>query len=745
MSCDGAYPDKGAHSSSLDPDVEARVSSIMKEMDLIDKVGEMTQLTLDAISVGEPYNLKEPHQLDMAKLRRALVDLRVGSVLNVGGHAYSVKRWREIIDTIQNVAVNEKASGIPVLYGIDAVHGSNYTLGSTLFPQQIALAATWNPGLAYEQGRITSYETRASAIPWSFAPVLDIGRDPRWSRLWETFGEDVFLASKMGEEMIKGYQISDLSDPYSTAACMKHFMGYSLPLTGKDRTQAWIPERQLREYVMPTFQKAIDAGAATIMICSGEINGIPVHSSSWVLKDLLRDEMGFTGLAVSDWEDIIFLYSRHKIAKDHKEAIKMAVNAGIDMSMVPLDTQFPILLKELVEEGAVSMSRIDEAVRRIIRLKVQLGLFENPSITSNTDYSKFGGAEHAKAALKTAEESITLLKNDNNRLPLDKNLKVFVGGPTANSMLYLNGGWSRTWQGDNASFVEEGKLTIMQAVKQKVGDRKFDYQMGTQIIDTDQSFSKAVRQARQADVAVICIGEATYTEKPGDIDDLSLPENQIELVKAIAKTNTPIVLVLVEGRPRLIREIEPLADAILHAYLPGNEGGQAIANILFGEVNPSGKLPYTYPKYPNSLITYDHKGTDQISIGFGTDAFSPQFEFGHGLSYTNFEYSNLSLNATNMGIDGEITITVDVQNTGKRAGKEVVQLYVTDHVASITPAVKRLRAFEKIELAAEEKKSISFQLKASDLAFVGREMKWITEAGAFSVQIADLSAAFEIE
>jgi len=727
-------------------EIEQRVEELIDGMELADKVGEMTQLAIDVLSEGEPYSLKEPHQLDTAKLREVLVDLRVGSILNVGGHAYTRKHWKEIITTIQRYATEEKPSGIPVLYGIDAVHGANYTQGATLFPQQIGLAATWNPDHALETGRITAYETRASYIPWAFAPVLDIGRDPRWPRLWETFGEDVYLASEMGEAMVTGYQGEDIGNPYQVASCMKHFLGYSVTLTGKDRTQAWIPDRQLYEYFTPTFERAIEAGASTVMICSGEINGIPVHADKRILTDLLREKLGFEGLAVSDWEDIKYLVSRHKVARNHKEAIKMAINAGIDMSMVPMDTEFPVLLQELVEEGEVPMQRIDEAVRRILRLKFRLGLFEQPVPADSVDYSRFASEAHRKAALAAAEESITLLKNTNAMLPLDQNVSMLVTGPAANSINHLNGGWTGVWQGDDPAYVDQSKPTIMQALRSRLGADRVSYERGTRIDSSSVlSLARASRAAQQADVAIVCIGESTYTEKPGDLDEMDLPRAQVQLVEAIAATNTPIVLVLVEGRPRIIREIEPLAEAIVHAYLPGNEGGRAIAKVLTGEVNPSGRLPYTYPRYSNSLLTYDHKGTDAIDREFGTTAYDPQYPFGHGLSYTTFEYSDLELSQKSMTEGESIEVAFTVRNTGKRKGKEVVQLYLRDEVASITPAVRRLKGFAKIELASGAEQQLTFTLTEKDLAFIGQDLKPTVEPGQFTVMLGGMEASFSFE
>lgn len=718
--------------------IASQVDSVMQTMSLTDKVGEMTQLSIDMISKGQPYNLEEPHTLDEEKLKEVLLEYRVGSILNVGGHAYSREHWHEIIKRIQDIAMNEKATGIPVIYGIDSIHGANYTLESTLFPQQIAMAATWNTDLVRRGAEITAYETRASWIPWNFSPVLDIGRDARWPRLWETFGEDVHLSSVMGAAMVEGLQGNDVSSPHRVAATMKHFLGYSVPLTGKDRTQAWIPERQLREYVLPPFKAALEAEAMTVMINSGEMNGIPVHANKEILTGLLREELGFEGIAVTDWEDIAYLHSRHKIAKDYKEAIEIAINAGIDMSMVPVDLQFPRLLKELVEEGSVPIERIDEAVQRILTAKFKLRLFEQPYHTEENLYDKFGSEEFARESYNAATEAVTLLKNDNDILPLSTDTRVLVTGPTANSLTALNGGWSRTWQGTDPQYDTQGKATILEAIRSKIGQGSVSHVEGVDF-NSAINIEEAVSAAQKSDVAVICIGESPYTEKPGDINDLWLPDAQRELVKTISETGTPVILVLVEGRPRIISDIEAVADGVLMAYLPGDEGGPAIADILFGDVNPSGKLPITYPRHPNDLVTYDHNYTDRIDLNFGTNAFNPQWEFGHGLSYTTFEYKDMRLSTKSMGPDDQITIEVDITNTGDRAGKEAVQLYVSDLVASITPPVKRLRKFEKISLGSGETQTVSFSLVPEDLAFVGKDNKWITEPGEFTLRIGPLT------
>lgn len=725
----------------VDP-LDAQVSKIVASLTLEDKVGEMTQLTLDMVCVGEPYNLKEPYEIDKEKLKKVIVDLRVGSILNTGGHEIDIESWHRLIGQIQDAA-QEKDSKIPVLYGIDAIHGVNYTEGATLFPQQLALAATWNPFHAKETGRITAYETRASGIPWNFSPVLDLGRDPRWPRFWETFGEDVYLAQAMGEAMIEGYQGDDPSSNLKVAACMKHFLGYSVTLSGKDRTPAWIADRQLKEYFVPTFQTAIDAGALTIMINSGEINGIPVHANPKILIDLLRDEMGFKGIAVSDWEDIKYLVTRHKVAVDYKDAIQMAVNAGVDMSMVPTDYEFPILLAELVREGKVPMSRIDEAVSRIIRVKMELGLFENAGPDFG-EYPEFGSATHAQASYDASAEAITLLKNSNNILPLKKDIRLLITGPTANSLPSLNGGWTHTWQGGEEKYNTKGKLTIAEALISEYEISNAFYSEGC-TVDEAINISQTVKMAEECDVIILCLGEDSYTEKPGDLDDLNISAAQSELTSALKATGKPIVIVLVEGRPRVVREEAKDADAILMAYLPGNEGGRAIADVLIGKINPSGKLPFSYPQYSNDLLTYDHKNTEAFDPTFGWEAYKPQWAFGYGLSYTTFKYKSLSLSASELNDSAPLIINVELTNTGNIVGKEVVQLYITDEVASITPSAKRLKDFEKVELKPGETQIVSFEIEPDDLKFVGRDDNWIIEDGTFKVQVGDITKQFELK
>ena len=714
------------------------VDEKLATLSLEDKVGEMTQLSIDVLAEGQPYNLVEPFTFNEEKLKNVLVDLRVGSILNCGGHAYTRDEWKHIITTIQEYAMM-KESKIPVIYGIDAIHGTNYTMESTLFPQELSTACTWDPEFARQCAEVTAYETRASGIPWSFSPVLDAGRDARWPRLWETYGEDIHLIKKMGVAYVEGLQGDNIGATDKVACTMKHFLGYSTPMRGKDRMPVYIHERQLKEYVIPPFQAAVDAGANSIMICSGEMNGIPVHADEKILKDLLRDEMGFTGVAVTDWEDIGYLVSRHRVAKDFKEAIGQAINAGIDMAMVPMDTKFPVLLKELVEEGVVPMSRIDESVGRILQMKKDLGLFENPVPDFNA-YDKFASDEFAQMSYEAAKESMVLLENKNNALPLDGSTlgNILVTGPNANTLTCLNGGWTRTWQGTDPKWDTPGKWSILDAIKAEHGEANVTYTDGSDIGNTKSA-------AANADAVIVVLGETPYTEKPGDIDDITLPQDQLDLVKGLKDEGKPIILIMIEGRPRLINDIVDIPDAIMVGFLPGEESARAISDILFGKANPSGKLPITYPKFPNDIITYDHKGTDLAHRDFSMNGFNPQWEFGHGLSYTTFDYSNLRMSQEKITSNGSITIQVDVTNNGTRKGKEVVQLYIADKVASVTPCVKRLRGFDKVAIAPGATETVSFTITPQDLAFVGRENEWITEAGEFEVMIGDLKGMFEVE
>ncbi|MFK7757994.1 MAG: beta-glucosidase [Flavobacteriales bacterium] len=720
---------------------DPEIDKLIANMSIEEKVGQMTQINLDVISVGEVFNLKEPHELDSVKLDSAINHYYVGSVLNVGGHTYSREHWEEIITELQGTAIAE-GNNIPIIYGIDAIHGVNYTADATLFPQQIAQAATWNPALIEEGASVTAYECRASGIPWNFSPVLDIGRQPLWSRFFETYGEDVYLAERMTEACIQGYQGPDPSNPEKVAACMKHFLGYSTPLSGKDRTPAWIPERQLREYFLPTFQEAIKQNALTIMINSGELNGIPVHADHEILTTLLRDELGFKGLAVTDWEDIIKLYRDHKVAVDMRDAVKMAIDAGIDMSMTPNDYSFNIALIDLVKSGEIAESRLDLSCRRILWVKKQLGLMDNP-MPDFASYTKFASDEHKESARNTARESITLLKNEGDLLPLSAAQNIFLCGPSANSLNVQNGAWTHTWQGIDQTYNTKGVKTLMESIKES-SEGQVEFILGSDLLE-EKNIAEAASAARSAEVIVIGLGETPSTEKPGDIEDLTLPQAQINLVKELNKLGKPMVFVLMFNRPRIISEIEPLADAILHAYLPGDYGGEALAEVIYGKVNPSGHLPFTYPKHTGSFVSYDHKYTETLDAKFGRDAFNPQYEFGFGMSYADFSYSNLKSDKSTYSEADVIKVSVDVKNTSGVTGKDVVQVYVNDHVASITPSVKRLRGFQKVEIAAGAQETVTIEIPVENLSFVDKNNDWIIEKGTFTILVEGNQIEIEVK
>ncbi len=709
-------------------------------MTVEEKAGEMTQLTLDYICQGKAFDENKEMVIDPVKLDSALLYYHVGSILNTGTYTLSREKWYELIKQIQEVAMKKSRLKIPVLYGVDAIHGATYTKGSTLFPQELALAATWDPSFAEQAGAITAYEVRGSGIPWNFSPVLDLGRQPLWSRYFETFGEDPYLATKMGDAIVKGYQGDDVSSPDKVAACLKHYVGYSFSTSGKDRTPVLMPERLLREYYLVPFESAIKNGAMTVMVNSTEINGTPVHANYHILTEILKGELKFEGFAVTDWEDIIMLNTVHHVAPTYKDAVALAINAGIDMSMVPSDIKFHKYLVELINEKRIPMSRIDDAVRRILRVKLKLGLFEKP-VSDYEYYTKFGSKESAEINFKAALECITLLKNENNILPLAKEKKVLLTGVAANLLNPLNGAWTHTWQGLATKHNPEDKKTILQAVTDKVGEKNVVYVEGTSY-DKDVNTAKAVAAAKGAEVIIACLGEQPATEKVGDIEDLEMEEAQLNLVKELSKTGKPIILVLAEDRPRLIRKIEPLVSAIVMAYLPGNEGGRALAEILYGDFNPCGKLPFTYPKFSGSLVTYDHKLSEERDKYFAMNAFNPQYPFGFGLSYTTFDYSDLKISKDTITRSDTLVITVKVKNTGTRTGKEVVQLFTRDDFATITPSVKRLKGFAKIELNPSETKEVSFKITSQDLAFVGDDNKWITEPGSFGILVKELKATF---
>ncbi|HXI92391.1 MAG TPA: glycoside hydrolase family 3 N-terminal domain-containing protein [Blastocatellia bacterium] len=717
-------------------DNSRRVDALLIRMTLEEKIGQMTQLEIGMVTSGKDQDV----QIDPAKLEKAVVKYGVGSILNVKDQALPLEKWHDIIRKIQEAGQRTRLK-IPVIYGIDSIHGANYERGSTLYPHEIGMAATWNPALMQRLAEITAVETRAAGIPWTFSPVLDLGRQPLWPRFYETFGEDPYLAKVLGAAFVRGIEGDDISSPNHVATSLKHYMGYSFPLNGRDRTSAWIPENYLREYFMPTFAAALKAGAHTVMVNSGEINGIPGHINHHILTDILRGELGFRGVVVSDWEDIKKLVSQWKVAVDEKEATRLAIMAGIDMSMVPSDYSFSDLLVRLVKEGRVPMSRIDEAVRRILRLKFDLGLFENPTLSAPT--TSFGTGESRQVSLQAARESMTLLKNENSLLPLAKNRKVLVTGPTANSLLSLNNGWTYVWQGDNAGLYPKDRPTILQAMQAQIG-KNITYVPGT-TLDKEIDVQAAVRAAREADVAVVCLGEGAYAETPGNITDLTLDEAQLRLAEAIEATGKPVVLVLAEGRPRVINRIADRAQAILMAYNPSNEGGTAVADVLFGDYNPAGKLPFTYPRTANGFITYDHKLFETEDTSFGNMAFKPQFEFGHGLSYTTFTYSDLKLAQKAMTVNGQMNVSVTLTNSGQRAGKETVILYVRDVVATVAPPGKRVKRFAKVYLEPGQSRTLTFTLRRDDLSFIGADLKPTVEPGDFEVFVGNLKEKFTLE
>ena len=736
---------------------DKEIESLIDKMTLEEKVGQMTQITLDVITKGEDiYSSYEPFELDQDSLNKALVDYHIGSVLNTANNrALTPQKWYSLISQIQETALNDRLE-IPVLYGVDMIHGATYTVGATMFPQQIGQAATRNRDLVRRGAEVTAYETRASSISWNFSPVLDLGMDPRFPRIWESFGEDPYLISELGVEMINGYEgeDNDLSNPEHVASSLKHFLGYHAATSGKDRTPSYIPTSALREYHLPAFKAAVEAGAHTVMVNSGIINGIPVHANKNLLTGLLKNELNFKGIVVTDWADIENLNRRDRIAKDDKEAVMMAINAGIDMSMVPYKYEvFYNSLVELVNEGKVKEERINDAVRRILRVKFALNLFEHPT-TNPKDYPEFGSEAFEKAAYHTAAESITLLKNEENILPLKKNTKILVTGPNANTMRTLNGAWTYSWQGEKTPEYAQEYNTIFEALQQKGKKNNITYVPGVSYKmdgkyyeQAPDQLEKAVAEAKKADVVILCLGENTYTEKPGDLNDLYLNEHQIALAKKVAATGTPVILVLNEGRPRIISQIEPAMQAVVQTYLPGNFGGDALADILYGEVNPSGKLPYTYPRYPNATIGYIHKPSEEQKKAEGVynyeADYNPQYRFGDGLSYTTFDYSDLKINKTEIGAGEDLEISVKVTNTGNRKGKEVVELYTSDLYASkITPDVKRLRRFTKIELAPKESKTINFIISTDDLKYADNHGESILEPGEFKILIKDLEESF---
>ena len=753
-------------SSSTNSDIDKRIDSIMSDMSIEQKIGQMAQINLTVIANGpDKWSSFEPLQIDKERIEKAINKYHVGSILNTtNNRARDISTWNKIIDEIQSYALSSETA-IPILYGIDGIHGATYIDGATMFPQQIGTAATWDIKNSFNMGMVTAYETRAAGIPWNFSPVLDLGQDPRFPRQFETFGEDPYLTTQMGLASLEGQQGIDnnMNNDFVVATSIKHFLGYQTTISGKDRTPSYIPEHVLRELHLPAFEKAISQGAKTIMINSGLINGIPVHADRYLLTDLLRDELGFDGIILTDWEDINKLHDRDKVAESRKDAIKIAINAGIDMSMIPYDyEEFCDNLLELVKEGEISEARIDESVRRILKLKIELGLFDKKN---KPDYSDFGSQTHQNYAYAAAVESMTLLKNENSTLPIRNKNKILVTGPNGDSMRTLNGAWTYSWQGEKTDFFAGDHNTIYEAIKNKFTDSDVKYIPGVtypinEDYDKEPKFEyydqyvdqkkEAIKYANEeADIIVLCLGENTYTEKPGDLNDINLNRLQIDFANEIIKSGKPVVLVLNIGRPRLISEIESKVNAVINIYLPGNFGGDALADILYGSVNPSGKLPYSYPLYSNSLIPYNYKPAEVQNNAQGAYNYVGEvnnlYDFGFGLSYTSFEYSNLKLNSNQFSKNENIYLSVDIKNTGEIEGKEVIQVYSKDHYASLTPDIKRLRAFKKIKLKPGEIKNVKFEIQVQDLGFVNYQNKHVVETGKFDLMVGSLKSELIIK
>lgn len=731
-----------------DPKIEAQVEQTLKKLTLEEKIGQMMELVTDLFGANDKNGV---FYIDEHKTDSILSRYKIGSILNAPNTcAPTAKQWEKYIAQIQKISM--KRIGIPCVFGLDQNHGSTYTQGGTLFPQNINVAATFNREIARRSAEATAYETRAVSIPWTYSPTVDLGRDARWPRIWENFGEDCYLSSEMGKEMVYGFQGEDPNniDQYHIATSMKHFMGYGVPWTGKDRTPAYISPADLREKHFAPFLAGLQAGALTVMVNSASVNGMPMHANKDILTGWLKEETGWDGVLITDWADINNLYTREMVAKDKKDALRIAINAGIDMIMEPYSCDACGYLIELVKEGKIPMSRIDDACRRVLRMKYRLDLFKNPT-QKLKNYPKFGGEEFAKLALEGATESMVLLKNEGNILPLQHGKKILLTGPNANQMRCLDGGWSYTWQGHRADEFAGKYNTIYEAFCNEYGKENVILNQGVTYNEKGKYWEEnepqiqgAVDAAKDADIIVACIGENSYTETPGNLTDLWLSENQRNLVKELAKTGKPVVLVLNEGRPRLIADIEPLAQGIIDILIPGNMGGDALVNLVSGKSNFSGKMPYTYPKEINSLANYDFKKSEEVGTMEGAYDYNAkitqQWGFGYGLSYTSYKYNNLKVSQSDFRHGDIIKVSVDVKNTGKVAGKESVLLFSSDLIASMVPDGRRLRAFNKIELQPGETKTVTFELKADDLAFVGWNGKWRLEEGDFKLMIADQSA-----
>lgn len=731
-----------------DPKIEAQVEQTLKKLTLEEKIGQMMELVTDLFGANDKNGV---FYIDEHKTDSILSRYKIGSILNAPNTcAPTAKQWEKYIAQIQKISM--KRIGIPCVFGLDQNHGSTYTQGGTLFPQNINVAATFNREIARRSAEATAYETRAVSVPWTYSPTVDLGRDARWPRIWENFGEDCYLSSEMGKAMVYGFQGEDPNniDQYHIATSMKHFMGYGVPWTGKDRTPAYISPADLREKHFAPFLAGLQAGALTVMVNSASVNGVPMHANKEFLTGWLKEETGWDGVLITDWADINNLYTREMVAKDKKDALRIAINAGIDMIMEPYSCDACGYLVELVKEGKIPMSRIDDACRRVLRMKYRLDLFKNPT-QKLKNYPKFGGEEFAKLALEGATESMVLLKNEGNILPLQHGKKILLTGPNANQMRCLDGGWSYTWQGHRADEFAGKYNTIYEAFCNEYGKENVILNQGVTYNEKGKYWEEnepqiqgAVAAAKDADVIVACIGENSYTETPGNLTDLWLSENQRNLVKALAQTGKPVILVLNEGRPRLIADIEPLAQGIINILIPGNMGGDALANLVSGKSNFSGKMPYTYPKEINSLANYDFKKSEEVGTMEGAYDYNAkitqQWGFGYGLSYTSYKYSNLKVSQSDFRHGDIIKVSVDVKNTGKVAGKESVLLFSSDLIASMVPDGRRLRAFDKVELQPGETKTMTFELKADDLAFVDWNGKWRLEEGDFKLMIADQSA-----
>ncbi|MEO1534350.1 MAG: glycoside hydrolase family 3 N-terminal domain-containing protein [Planctomycetota bacterium] len=728
----------------LTPAQWQRVDELIDAMTIEQKAGQMVQLTLGSMT-SEIVRPEGPAELDLELARTAIVDKGIGSILNTAWVAMEPEPWRDIVAEVQRIAIEESPHGIPLLYGIDSVHGANYITGATLFPHNLTLGATFNPELARQSGAVAAADSRAVGLNWNFAPVGDVGRAPGWSRIFETFGEDPHLAAIMASAAIEGMQGDDLSADTSIAATAKHFLGYGDPRTGRDRTPAIISTTDLHEIHVPPFEAAFDVGVRTIMVNSGEMNGVPVHADPRILTDLLRDQMGFAGVVVTDWRDVEKLVDMHGVARDEREATFLAVNAGIDMAMTPNDADFADFVVELVNDGELAESRIDESVRRILALKMELGLFEKP-LPDASAMAVIGSVESKKISLNAAREGITLLKNLGGVLPLAEGTSILVTGPTSDEMMSLHGAWSYSWQGNEANLYPESP-TIVDAITQRFGEANVTHLPGAtfdEIID----FDAAVAAAEAADVVVLCLGEPPSTEEPGDIDDLTITPAQAELARALADTGTRVVLVLVTNRPRLITSFEPFMSSVLWAGHPGPMGPQALAEILAGDVNPSGRLPFSYPKYPNALLTYDRKLSETPGEADPPGGgYKPLFRFGTGLGYTTFDYADLAV--TLPGIDdngpvGPVGVKLTVTNTGDRAGMDAVQVYLRDHVASVTPRMEELKAFTKVDLDAGESRQVSLEIPAEEFSIIDRDGNRVFEPGVFTIRVGDEAFEFEL-